>query len=409
VELRTLRPGEREAFLELLGGWEMGPPWTGRARAFFRRYVEHDPGFREADVHVAAAVEGRGAADAARDGGPSGARRARLLACVQLFPRRVRIAGGGELLLGGIGSVFTRPEARGRGLAGALLARAEADLRARGVPLGMLFAGPVDFYARRGWLPWPFARALYVREEGGGPGKAEAEAGDERGGGRRRAPSREGSAGGGRAVGPAGPEIHPFEPRRDLEAVRRMHAAYSADRPATLVRDTAAWQGSLAVAGNPEEDFRVARRGGAVSAYARHVQLEGHPVLAEFGRVAAPEAAGDLAALLDALLAKGAFGPAPADPALEAELARRSFGVRPLPDPSSMLRCLDPGALERALAEAPGASDAPGAARHRGAGGSAPAEKGSEATAAAGKNLEEALLRRLLPPERCLFWPADRF
>jgi len=61
VKLRTLRPGEREALLELLGGWEMGPPWTGRASAFFRRYVEDDPGFREADVHVAA-EEGEGGA-----------------------------------------------------------------------------------------------------------------------------------------------------------------------------------------------------------------------------------------------------------------------------------------------------------------------------------------------------------
>jgi len=364
VELRTLRPGEREALLELLGGWEMGPPWAGRAAAFFRRYVEDDPGFREADVHVAV-EEGQGA-PAGRDGATAGSRPDRLLACVQIFPRRVRTVGGGELPLGGIGSVFTRPEARGRGLAGALLARAEADLRARGVPLGMLFAGPVDFYARRGWLPWPFARALYLRRQGW---------------------RREG--------GPAGTEILAFEPDRDLEAVRRLHAAYAADRPGTLARDAAAWRASLWVAGNPDEDFRVVRRRGRVSAYARHVHLEGHPVLAEFGRAPSPEAAADLAALLDAMLGKGAFGPAPADPVLEAELARRSFGVEALPDPGSMLRCLDAAALAEACGAAPPPSPADAT--------------GSRGDRTPDEKPEEALLRRLLPPERCLFWPADRF
>lgn len=393
MELRTLRPGERDALLELLAGWEMGPPWRGRAAAFFRRYVEDDPGFREADVHVAAE---QGPEEAAGGGRAAGSRPARLLACVQIFPRRVRTAGGGELPLGGIGSVFTRPEARGRGLAGALLARAEADLRARGVPLAMLFAGPVDFYARRGWLRWPFARALYLRGEGEERGEAEGGSGEEPGGGGcRGARSPDGSGTGGGAGGPADAEILSFEPRRDLEAVRRLHAAYSADRPATLVRDAAAWHGSLRVAGNPEEDFRIARHDGTVTAYARHIHLEGHPVLAEFGRAAAPEAAADLAALLDAMLETGAFGAAPADPALEAELGHRSLRVRPLPDPSSMLRCLDAAALAVAL----GADDplAAGQARRR------------EEEPAVGEEVAEALLRRLLPPERCLFWPADRF
>ena len=77
-----------------------------------------------------------------------------------------------------------------------------------------------------------------------------------------------------------------------------IHAEYSAARSCTLVRDDGEdWEGSLRLTGNPDEDFRVARRGGEAVAYARRITLSEHPILAEFGRRA--DAAADLAALLE--------------------------------------------------------------------------------------------------------------
>ena len=327
MEIRTLGAGEREALLALLDGWPLPDGWRGRD--FFRRYVEDDPSYRDENVWVAA------------EGG-------RLVACVQIFPRTLR-AGGAALALGGIGSVFTRPERRRSGIASALLTSAEAAMRERGMAIGMLFTGRLAWYESLGWLRWPSARAIYLRGD--------------------RSAAR-----------PCDAELCDFDAARDLDDVKAIHAAYDAPRPGTVVRGDADWQGSLRLAGNPGEAFRVARRHGAVTAYARTTALEGHPILSEFGR--RDDAAGDLAALLDTAFASGggAFGPAPADAELEKALAERAIALRPLGDPNSMLRCLDLEALRAAAGAEPrrGESDAD-------------------------------LLARILPPERLLFWPADRF
>ncbi len=328
VEIRTLESREREAVLELLDAWELPDGWRGRD--FFRRYMEDDPSFRDENFWVAA--EG-----------------ARLVSCVQIFPRRLRL-NGGEVGLGGIGSVFTHPEGRGSGAASAVLRAAEDDMRGRGLALGLLFTGRIPFYERLGWIAWPFSNALYIAQEADAGAAAE------------------------------GVELDAFDLARDLADVCDLHAGYSAERSGSVVRDDAAWEGNLKVAGNPDEDFRVARRDGEVVAYARFIALEGHPILAEFGRGPRDEDA--LAALLSRALAErgGGYGPAPADASLEAGLLAHGVEVRPMGDPNTMLRCLDAEAL---LAAA-------GAER---------AEGESEAD----------LLRRVLPPERALFWPADRF
>src|SRR4029453_16203186 len=51
VEIRTLRRDEREALLELLDGWPLADGWRGRD--FFRRYLEADPTYEDANVFVA--------------------------------------------------------------------------------------------------------------------------------------------------------------------------------------------------------------------------------------------------------------------------------------------------------------------------------------------------------------------
>ncbi len=345
MRIRTLEAAEREPLLALLDRWPLSDGWRGAD--FFRRYLEDDPTYRDENVWVAEEED-------------------TLACCVQIFPRRIRV-GGAEVGLGGIGSVFTDPAHRKRGLAEAVLARAERAMAERGLSLGLLFAGVPEFYARRGWHRWPIARVLFAAE----------------------AP---------RAERPDGLVADDFQPARDLDGVIALHAAYSGGRDGCVVRDTALWAASLRVAGNPDEEFRVARRGDRVVAYARAVVLEGMLAVTEVGRAGAPEAAEALAALTADLLRprepdrlvppgrsssdlrKVAFGTALADPALAEALARRGVGLRPFGDPTCMLRVLDRAALCR-----------------------------QAGVAAAAEESDEALLGRLLPPERLFFWTADRF
>jgi len=327
VEIRTLRASEREQILDLLDRWQMPDGWSGRD--FFRRYMDLDPSYRDENFWVAEA------------GG-------RLACCVQIFPRALRV-GSGAVPLGGIGSVFTDPAARSAGTASAVLRRVEEAMGERGMSLGMLFTGRIGFYERLGWHAWPLANALYIK--------------------RSDPPAPE-----------PGLELGALDAPADLDAVKALHADYSAGRAGTVVRDAAGWEGSLRVAGNPDEDFRVARRDGDVVAYARFIALENHPIVAEFGRRADDVEA--LASLLAAAFAErgGAYGPAPADPELEAALAARGIEVRGMGDPNAMLRCLDAKGLCAAAGVDPLADES-----------------------------DADLLRRVLPPERTLFWPSDRF
>src|SRR3990172_5194715 len=111
MQIRTLRRDERERLLELLDLWPLPDGWKGRD--FFRRYLEDDPTFEDDNVVVAA------------DGGA-------LAACVQIFPRPVRMRGC-AVPMGGIGSVFTRPEQRSDGVSRRLLAFALERMRERGL------------------------------------------------------------------------------------------------------------------------------------------------------------------------------------------------------------------------------------------------------------------------------------
>jgi predicted N-acetyltransferase YhbS len=221
--IRTLRAAEREALLALLDGWQLSNGWRGRD--FFRRYLEHDPTYRDDNVWVA------------EQGG-------RLVACVQIFPRRLRI-GGAAVPVGGIGSVFTSEKVRGSGISSALLEAAADAMRARGMPLSLLFASRHAFYGRLGWLLWPRPRPLWLR--------------------------------GGRAAEPDGARrVESFDAGRDLDAVMDLHARYSGSLDGTVVRDRALWCGQLHFAGNPDEDFLVARdAAGRVEADARRGLKEG--------------------------------------------------------------------------------------------------------------------------------------
>jgi len=343
MEIRTLRRDERAALLDILDEWDVEPGWRGRD--FFRRYVEDDPTFRDENVWVA------------EEGG-------RLVSCAQVFPRALHVRGI-PVPTGGIGSVYTRPEARGRGVAGALLGHAVEDMRRQGFLLSLLFASRKEFYTRLGWTQWVGTRTI-LRPEKPVP------------------------------AAPAGLRLREFAPERDLAAVRAIHAAYSGGLPGTAFRDDALWTASLRNAGNPAEEFRVAERAGEVVAYARATALSGFLMLSELGRRA--DAVDALALLVrtlvepradDPLARQGrpseqvrAFGVAPAllDPDLPDALDALGVARSEHPDEHTFLRCLDAPALAARLGTPPRAGE--------------PAD---------------AFLRRLLPPPQLAFWVADRF
>jgi GNAT superfamily N-acetyltransferase len=342
VKIRRLHAGEREQWLELLDGWALLDGWRGGV--FFRRPIDHDPAYDDADVWVA------------DDGG-------RLVSTVQIFPRLLDV-GGAAVPLGGIGSVFTREQSRGRGVATALLERALADMRERGLELSLLFSGRLSFYERLGFRSWPVLRELL--RPGGPPAAAPHFVSGE------------------------------FDPERDLEQVAELHARARARRLGVALRDAAAWQLSLALAGNPVEEFRVARArpGGAVLAYLRAARLNAALTVLEHGHADADALAALCAELLGARepdplacaerpsrdLRGFAVLPLAAEPELVAALERRGIARQAVRDPTPMLLCLDAPALARRLGTRLGREETP-----------------------------EALLARVLPPARFGYWPADRF
>jgi GNAT superfamily N-acetyltransferase len=325
MELRTLRRSEREPLLDLLDHWDIPDGWRGRD--FFRRYLEDDRTFLDENVWVAV------------DAG-------RLVSCVQVFPRPLQVCGR-EVPTGGIGSVFTLPDYRRGGIAGALLDRAVRAMPSSGFEISLLFAARIPWYTRLGWRSWVVSRTLL-------------EAGDP-------------------APAAAGAEILRFDPARDLEAVKVLYQCYSGRLNGTVVRDGSLWEASLANAGNPDEDFRIARRGGEMLAYARATVLGGFPIVTEFGR-----SSGGVAALADLFAAmvggQAVAGNLHLDPDLERALDGRGLTRKRVEDPTGMLRCIDAAALARRL-------------------GVAPPEDGDA----------DGFLERVLPAGRFAFWTADRF
>lgn len=268
---------------------------------------------------------------------------------------------GHAVPMGGIGSVFTHPESRGRGYASRLLEHTTRIMIERGMETSLLF-GIEPMYPALGWQPWGATARLLSRAEGA----SVAGAADD------------------------------FEPQRDLPEVRALHEVYSGAQEGTVVRDERLWETSLRVAGNPDEEFLVARASGRIVAYARAVVSEGFLAVSEVGR--AEGAAGALATLVARILTSRepdllapperssaqlrglvAFRP-PADVELDEALAALGIGGRLVEDPTVKWRCLDPAALSSRLGIGLEPGEAP-----------------------------DAYLRRVFPPGASVFWPSDRF
>lgn len=347
MEIRTLQKDEREAVLELLDQWELPDGWRGRN--YFRRFMDYDPTYSDENFWVAA--EGK-----------------TLLGCVQIFPRRIRVLGH-AIPAGGIGSVFTLPSRRGERIASLLLEAAVNAMIERKMEVSLLFAQLIPFYEERGWHSWKSDRSILRR------------AGD--------APMKPAETDG--AI-----EIVSFDRERDLADVKVVHSAYSASRNGTIVRDDDQWEGSLCLSGNPMEEFTVARQDGATVAYVRCALLNGILTLTEVGR--REDAAVALALLIrhsleerddDELSPRGlssrelrsaAMLPAFDDLQLTVSLEHRGFTTHPVVDPTGMLRCLNMPALAERLDIALFENELP-----------------------------DDFLKRILPRDLLVFWPADRF
>ena len=350
MEIRTLETGELEALQQLLSGWDVPGYW--RDSDHLRRQVSADPTFREHDVWVAA-------------------ERGELVACVQIHPRRLRILGHG-IPTGGLGAIFTRPDHRGRGIATQLVERAATAMRERGMELSITFATKPGLLERLGWKTWRGQRCILRPADHKAPAPVYSE----------------------------GPDIEivslELQRERALSAVKAIHTAYSGSRNGTVIRDDALWEASLKLAGNPGEEFWVARRGGLAVAYARVTLLDEGLTITELGRF--EENASALCKLIagvlgpradDPLAVAGAESqeirsfvvvPAFDDIALTVGLEHEGISSHPVDDDTGLIRCLNITALAARL------------------------------DVELLENEDDAgFLRRILPPDGFVFWPADRF
>jgi predicted N-acetyltransferase YhbS len=246
MELRAAHAAERDKVLDLLALWYGD-------RSFFARYNLNDRSFRD-DLCLIA-----------RDGG-------RLVATLQIFDRRVRLAGQ-AVPAAALGSVFTHQDYRGRGIASALISLAIATMEREGFEVSLLFSDRLNFYGRFGWRS--AFRVITIVSP----------------------PSSEHFT--------SAVALRPFDRARDLEQVRRIYDRYSGRFNTSVVRDKSYWLGNLSFAGNPDEFFVVAAREQAATApivaYARTIRYYQLPAVMEYGYVPGCEDA--MAALIAELVA----------------------------------------------------------------------------------------------------------
>jgi predicted N-acetyltransferase YhbS len=321
-EFRTIAPHERDGVLDLLANW-LGD------REFFARYFRHDPGF-DNDLCFVATHAGR------------------IVSTFQVFRKTVRM-NGALLEVGGVGNVFTAVEYRERRVASQLLTRGIAAMESRGFDLSLLFAVRLAFYGRLGWQS--HVRHLVFLE---------------------------------RAPVPAGGRytLQPFT-AADLGAVMTIYDSYSGAFSGSTVRDRRYWEGQLCCAGNPHEDFLVARDGSEIVAYARGTPLYDFYVIMEHAyRPGYADALTQLVCRLhgrEAARFPGTITQLAVAPEVQAQLRQQGLSLRTVEDVFWMWRIISPERLAAKL--------------------------GMPEADLAGDDV----FFRLLPPEQSVFWIADRF
>ena len=135
MEIRAVREDEIEETLELQR-MVFRPDEGAGALERYRTYVRDDPSYRLDQSRVLLADR-------------------RIVAHLRVWDREIRVRGA-VLRAGGIGSVLTHPDYRGRGYARALMRDTETYLLNGGYDVGLLFTIiGTPFYQRLGWTPIP--------------------------------------------------------------------------------------------------------------------------------------------------------------------------------------------------------------------------------------------------------------
>jgi GNAT superfamily N-acetyltransferase len=351
MEIRTLEAEEQPALLALL---EDHPPVDGQpAHTLLARRVEHDPTWSPDQVIVAV------------DHG-------RLLGCIVTVPRPLLVLGH-RIPCAGLALLFIEPGSRKQGFAKALVEHAAVVMRERGVEISIVFPAIPELFEAQGWRVWAGQRAILRRSE-----KGVAPAG---------------------AVAPNDDvELDAFDPESDrgLSAIQAIHSAYAANRHGSVIRDEALWKASFALAGNPQEEIWIARRGGLAVAYARAAMLDEVLTVTEMGRF--EDGASALAKLVRSLLEPRGDDPLATggrsseavrdflvlptfdDIGLTVALEHEGTSSHPMEERRGLIRCLNLNALAARLDVELFEGETP-----------------------------EAFLERILPPDGFVFWPADRF
>ncbi len=322
MKIRTIEPHERDAVLDLLAEWL-------NDREFFARYFRHDPGFRDDLCFVA------------EDAG-------RIVSTLQVFRKQVRI-NGVLVDVGGVGNVFTTAAYRERGIASQLLTRAIAAMDEHGFDLSLLFAVRLAFYSHHGWQSHVRHLVFIERADVSTAGRC---------------------------------TIAPFAVA-DLDAVKAIYESYNAAFNGPTRRDARYWEGQLQCAGNPHEDFVVARAGAQIVAYARGTPLYDFYMIMEHGCLPGfEEALVQLICHLHCTAAAalpGTITQLAIAPGVQAQLRARGLNLHHVEDVFWMWRIISPQRLAAKL----GLSAA---------------------------DLEaDDLFFRLLPPDQSVYWIADRF
>lgn len=277
VEVRGARAEEMPEVLDMV------PRVMGATREYFAAAYRNDSCARPEHSRIAR-VDGH------------------IVSHLRLYDRWQRV-GSVPVHVGCVGDVCTLPEYRKQGCCRALLQDAVRYWDENGYDLSMIVSG-VGVYAACGWAPLAEQKFELPAEN-----RHEAKHDREY-------------------------EIRRFVRGEDLTAAAALYATYNADRSLSTVRTSGYWERHFAwIAGEIEEAFLVAERGGQIVAYLRCERGGPKLILSECCHLSGHERAA--VALLDAALTfaakhglDGIQGHLPSDhPALAAARARPAFST----------------------------------------------------------------------------------
>ena len=216
--IRAARADDIDRVLDLLTHYD-------QPRAAFEPWYEHDLAYRPEQSWLA---ETNG----------------RLVAHLRIYPRRVRLGGGGTMRVAGIGNVITAREARGQGHADRLLRAAVRAATAAGYAYSLLWTHLPQLYSRHGYGEAPEEILHAVT-----------------------------------GLPSANSIVRPADDA-DLPVVAGLQNQFDAQRSGPAVRDLAFWRGCRNWLG---DDLLVSDRSGSITGYIRRRVERDHVEVLELG------------------------------------------------------------------------------------------------------------------------------